>query len=252
MDPVSTDGSLAFSDGTSWDPDSVGGPALNIRLNGEWKQVNLGAGVTGPQGLDGPQGVTGPSYLVNNSGQYKITTSDGTIGGLQAEDNVTFDGLTFSITGDLSVSGTIEQPTIVSPTINTPSISYANLQGDTTLQNITTVLIDTVVVDVPTVDFDFSLGSVFYITSPSNDFTLNVTNLPTTDSRAVNITVFVSQGISSFGLTGFEIGGVSQTIKWIGGTQSTPLPTTVTAYTFNILRSGDNWVEVLGAAGIYA
>ena len=254
-EPVDNDGCIAFSDGVYWNPDNSGQPSLNVRINSEWKQVNFGAGVTGPDGpagIEGPQGSTGPSYIINNYGQFKLVSSDGSEGGLNAEDNLTFDGSTFSIFGDLRIFGTIDQPTITSPSLNTPTLNYAILQGDTTLQNITTVLVDSIVVTSPTVDFDFNLGSVFYTSSPSNDFTVNVTNLPLTDSRAINITVFVTQGITSFGITGFEIDGVSQIIKWIGGTPPTPLPTTVTAYTFNLLRSGSNWVEVLGAAGIYA
>lgn len=250
-EPVDTDGCIAFSDGLFWDPSSSGQPNLNIKLNGEWKQVNLGAGVTGPEGPIGPVGPTGPAATINNFGQYKLVTSDGNPDSLLAEDNLTFDGSTFSIFGDLKVWGVLDQTTLISPSIDTPTVNFALLQGDTTLQNITTILVDSLVVTTPTVNFDFELGSVFYISTPTNDFTVNITNLPTTDSRAINITIFVSQGVSSNGITGFEIEGVSQTIKWIGATPPTPVPTTVTAYTFNILRSGGNWVEVLGAAGIY-
>lgn len=254
-EPAQLDGLIAFSDGQFWDPSSTGVPQLNIRLSGQWKQVNLGAGVTGPEGPVGPegaQGATGPSSTINNFGQFKVVTSDGSENGLNAEDNLTFDGATFSIFGDLKISGTIDQPTIKSATLDNAILDFAFLQGDTTLQNITTVLVDSVLVTTPTVIFDFGLGSVFYITSPSNDFIVNIINLPVIDSRAINITVFVSQGVTNFGINGFEIEGVSQTIKWIGGTPPTPLPTTVTAYTFNLLRSGNTWVEVLGAAGIYA
>jgi len=245
------DGCIAFSDGSFWDPTSTGQANLNVKLNGEWKQVNFGAGVTGPEGPIGPVGPTGPVATINNFGQYKLVTSDGNPDSLLAEDNLTFDGSTFSIYGDLKVWGVLDQTTLKSPSIETPTLNFALLQGDTTLQNITTILVDSVVVTTPTVNFDFDLGSVFYISTPTNDFTINITNLPTTDSRAVNITIFVSQGLSSNGIIGFEIEGVSQTIKWIGATPPTPVPTTVTAYTFNILRSGGNWVEVLGAAGIY-
>jgi len=254
-EPSDIDGSIAFSDGVFWDPNSTGEPNLNIRINGQWKQINLGAGSTGPEGpigAAGPQGSTGPSAVINNYGLYKVVTSDGTESGLIAEDNITFDGGTFSVFGNLKVFGTIEQPVINSASLENAILNYPYLQGDTTLQNITTILVDSILVTSPTVILYFGLGSVYYVTSPANDFTINMMDVPTIDSRAINITVFVSQGLTNFGVNGFEIEGVPQTIKWIGGTPPTPIPNTVTAYTFNLLRSTDTWVEVLGAAGVYA
>jgi hypothetical protein len=249
-EPISTDGTVAISDGISWDPTLSGQMDLNVFLDGEWKQVNLGnsvVGPTGPQGEIGPQGVTGPSSIILNAGVDRLLTSNGTDTDVVAQDYLTFDGMTFSITGDLKLTGTIDQPNI-----KTPTVTFATLQGDTTLQNISTVLVDTLSVTQSTLDFDYTSGSVFYITSVSSDFTVNLINLPTTDSRAINTTIFLSQGVGTYGVTGFEIDGVSQTIKWVGATPPTVLPTSVMAYTFNILRSGSSWVEVLGAGGIYA
>lgn len=253
--PETVDGSLAFSDGISWNPGSTNQPQLNVRLDGQWKQVNFGAGVTGPTGpigSAGPQGVTGPSFTVNDFGLNKLVTSDGSEGGLNAQSNLTFDGLTFSIIGDLNITGTINQPTILSPTINFPTMGFAKLEGDTTLQNISTVLVDTIQIDTPTVDFDFNLGSIFYISTLQNDFEVNLQNLPTANGRAINITVFIQQDSTPFGVNGFKIDGTVQTLKWIGGTQPTPLPFTVTTYIFNLLRSNNSWVQVLGSIGIYA
>ena len=56
------------------------------------------------QGQQGPAGV---SITVDNYGDNRLTTSDGTPGGLYAEDNLTFDGSVLSVSGDLSVSGTL-------------------------------------------------------------------------------------------------------------------------------------------------
>jgi hypothetical protein len=250
-EPSAEDGSIAFSDGLYWDPSNTGQPNLNIRINGNWEQINLGSGVTGPSGPNGPQGVTGPGYEITNPGTNYMVISDGSPGGISGQSNVTFDGTTFSITGDLKIFGTIDQPNIKSPSIDNAIMNFAYFQGDTTLQNITTILVDSLIVNQAVMDFDFNLGSVFYTQNPGNDFTINVKNLTTTDSRAINITVFVNQGLTTFGVVGFEIEGISQTIKWIGATPPTVLPNTVTAYTFNLIRSGGLWVEVLGAAGIY-
>lgn len=250
--PSSVEGTIAFSDGVIWDPYSSGQKNLNIYLDGSWNKITVGSGATGPAGPTGssgdtgPVGPTGPSLDIVNPELNKLLTSDGTNTGVVAQSNLTYDGFTFSLTGDLIVSGAVVQPNISSP-----SISFAVLEGDTTLQNITTVLNDTIQVTQSVVDFDFISGSVYYLTSVSNDFTINVINLPTTDSRAINLTLFLSQGITTFGLDGLQIDSNPYTIKWIGGVTPIIAPNSVVAYTFNMIRSGGNWSEVLGAGGIY-
>lgn len=254
-DPTDVDGSIAFSDGQFWDPSSSGEPQLNVRLGGQWKKIPLGSGATGPAGPTGPEGPQGPTgglTPINNYGQNKFVISDGTENGLIAQDDIIYDGITFSLYGDFKVYGTLDQPVINAASLNSPTIGFANLQGDTTLQNITTILVDSILVTSTTEIFDYNLGSIFYVTAPADNFTINIVNLPTVDSRATNITVFINQEITNFGIVGLEIEGDPQTIKWIGGTPPTPVPTTVTAYTFNLLRSGNSWVQVLGSGGIYA
>jgi hypothetical protein len=253
--PADSDGLLAFSDGNFWDPDSSGQAALNVRINGEWKQVNLGPGTQGPIGPignDGPPGPPGQPAMITDPLNNALVTSDGSVGGLVAQSQLLFDGFTFSILGDLSISGVVGGGNLKSPVIDTPQLNFAVLQGDTTLQNITTVLVDTVSVTTPTVDLDFALGSVFYISNPANNFTINIINLSETNSRAINVTVFLQQGLSPFNIIGFEINGVTQPIKWVGGLPPAVAPGTINAYVFNILRSGFNWVAVLGSGGVYA
>jgi hypothetical protein len=79
--------------------------------------------------------------------------------------------------------------------------------------------------------------------------TLNVTNVPTTSSKAMTINVVVTQGSTGYIPTTFQIAGTNQTIRWPGG--STPVGTSTAnkldIFTFTLLRlSSGSWL-VLGS-----
>lgn len=243
--PTTTDGTIAFSDGVNWDPDDSNSPALNIRIGGAWKQINLGPGVQGATGPIGSTGPTGPGFTITNPSQNKVLLSDGSPQGAIADSRLSFSGPTLSITGDLKISGVLQ-----SSTFQNPSLSSASLTGNTTLQNINTILNDEVLVVNSIMDFDYVTGSIFYVFGPNNNFTMNLINLPITNKRAINVTLFV-QNTGPFICTSVQIGGVVQDLKWAGGQQPVPVSSGISVYTFNILRSSDTWIAVLGSYGIY-
>jgi hypothetical protein len=70
---------------------------------------------------------------------------------------------------------------------------------------------------------DWSQGNIYYIgTAPTGNMTLNVTNVPTDNSKIMTINVFVTQGSTGYVPGTFQIGGTSQTIRWAGGSAPTP------------------------------
>jgi hypothetical protein len=70
---------------------------------------------------------------------------------------------------------------------------------------------------------DWSQGNIYYIgTAPTGNMTLNVTNVPTDNSKIMTINVFVTQGSTGYIPGTFQIGGASQTIRWAGGSAPTP------------------------------
>ena len=121
--------------------------------------------------------------------------------------------------------------------------------GAVTLPSTTEVLNSgTVVSNVFTADF--STGGVFYITTaPTANFTVNVTNLPTTDNRVTVVSVFVIQGATGYIPNALQIGGSAQTIKWSGGTAPTATNEAgkVDNFTFTFVRRGAAW-EALGTS----
>lgn len=92
-------------------------------------------------------------------------------------------------------------------------------------------------------------GNVFYITTaPSANFTINLTNMPTTDNKVFSFAFFVIQGSTGYIPSALQIDGSSQTIKWSGG--STPTPTNgagkIDVFGFSLIRRSSTW-EILAS-----
>lgn len=97
---------------------------------------------------------------------------------------------------------------------------------------------------------NFSSSSVFYVTTaPAANFTVNVTNLPTTNNRVTVVSLFVIQGATGFIPNALQIGGAAQTIKWSGGVAPTATSGAgkVDVFTFTFIRRGSAW-EALGTS----
>lgn len=114
----------------------------------------------------------------------------------------------------------------------------------------TTEVLSTGTISANVFTANFLSGAVFYITTaPAANFTINVTNLPTTDNRVTVMSFFVIQGATGFIPNALQIGGVSQAIKWSGG--SAPTATSgagkVDNFTFTFIRRGAAW-EALGTS----
>ena len=71
-----------------------------------------------------------------------------------------------------------------------------------------------------TVDHDMDDGHVFMHSSIAADFTANLTNSKIGINTQTTVTLLLTQGDPARMVTGLEIGGVNQTIRWAGN--STP------------------------------
>lgn len=98
--------------------------------------------------------------------------------------------------------------------------------------------------------FDTAVSNVAFVaTAPTANFTLNVTNAPTTDGRAITVVAFIVQGATGFIPNVLQVAAAAQTIKWQGGTA--PTPTSVAGktdvFSFTLIRRSGTW-NVLGSA----
>jgi hypothetical protein len=96
-----------------------------------------------------------------------------------------------------------------------------------------------------TVTHDYSLGSLFYHSSISNNFTVNITNVPTTNDRAIVVSLILEQGPNSYIPDILQIDGSSQTINWSNGNTPTGNANKKDLVVFSLLRTSNSWT-VLG------
>ena len=101
-----------------------------------------------------------------------------------------------------------------------------------------------------TVTHDLSTGSVFYHSSISSNFTANITNVPTTNDRAIGVTLVLSQGVTAYMSTLLQIDGTTQTIKWVNNSTPTGTASKVDIVGFSLIRTGSAWT-VLGQYSTY-
>jgi hypothetical protein len=101
-----------------------------------------------------------------------------------------------------------------------------------------------------TVTHDLSTGSIFYHSSISNNFTANITNVPTTNDRAIGVTLVLAQGVTPYMSTALQIDGSAQTIKWVNNITPTGTASKVDIVGFSLIRTGSAWT-VLGQYSTY-
>ena len=99
---------------------------------------------------------------------------------------------------------------------------------------------------------DYATGDIFYqATAPSANFTLNLTNAPTDNGKAINVAVFVTQGATGYYPSAVQVAGVGQTIKWANGAAPTPTSSSgkIDIFTFTFIRRGSAWT-VFGSSNL--
>jgi hypothetical protein len=143
--------------------------------------------------------------------------------------------------------GTSDSPTFAAMTVS----GALTVTGLTTIAELADVTADaTITSNVLTLDFT-STNTAFVASAPSANFTLNVTNVPTTDNRIMTVTVVVTQGATGYIVNAFQVDGVGQTIKWSGG--SAPTATNgagkLDIFSFSFLRRSGAWT-VFGATSL--
>lgn len=96
-----------------------------------------------------------------------------------------------------------------------------------------------------TVDHDLDDGCLFFHSDILDDFTCNVTHVPTAPSgRAYVVTLILQQGASTaHSATALTVnGGDPVTLLWPSGTAQTPTNGSLTFQTFTLMRVSDAWI----------
>ena len=171
------------------------------------------------------------------------TTLSGSLTG-GSSSNITINTNKFTVdatTGNTAVAGTL------GVTGNATFSGDVTIVGALKIQEMAEDVVDTSMTS-NAVTLDYSTGNVFWITSsPSAAMTWNVTNAPSTNGKVFTISAFVTQGSTGYIPSTFQIGGASQTIKWITGTAPTPTSSSgkIDIFNFTCIYRGSAWT-ILG------
>jgi len=169
------------------------------------------------------------------------------VGTLRANNNISS---TSNTTGTLVVTGGVGISENLNVGANVTVTGLATFTGGIRAQEIQEDVVDTTQ-GSNVIGCDYSAGNIFYRTSTnfSANFTMNITNAPTTDGRVFSVTLFQTQGSTGYRPTTLNINGSGATIKWVGGTAPTPTSTNgaMDVFSFTIIRRGAAY-EVLATS----
>jgi hypothetical protein len=142
-------------------------------------------------------------------------------------------------TGDLvgfTTAGDIDS------TFNNLTPTYLTVSGIATFSGGMQESFDTLTNATSLVNHDCSNGNVFYHTTPSSDWTVNLTNFALTAEYVTTITIVVNQGDPAYMPTQLEIGGTPQSIKWQGNSTPSGTASGIDVVSFSILNDGGTYV----------
>ena len=102
------------------------------------------------------------------------------------------------------------------------------------------------------VPYDLNSGTVFYVTSPTVNWTANFINVGPTSNRMTVVTIIVVQGSSfAYGPTAIQINGTPATLLWLGaGSAPGGVANNTDVWTFNLLNISGTW-SALGQHSTY-
>jgi predicted acyltransferase (DUF342 family) len=147
-------------------------------------------------------------------------------------------------------TGSIDNMTVGGSTAAAGTFTNLTASGLTTLAEITETL-NTKTAATGVVTHDFSTGAIWYHSSISANFTVNLTNVPTTNDRIITVSLVLNQGATGRLPSAFQIDGVAQTIRWQNNVTPTPNINIIEIATFSLVRTGSTWF-VLGQLAPFA
>jgi hypothetical protein len=152
--------------------------------------------------------------------------------------SISTNAIIYSIPEDPTPRSRMQSNDIFSPSISSNSLT---VNGTMSFQQ-TTEKVNTSSISSNIMTCDYTTGAIYYqSTNPSANFTVNFTNVPTTDDKAITFTIFVTQGATGYIPSTLQIDGSAQTIKWAQGTQPTPTANKIDIFSFTLIRLSSSW-----------
>jgi len=232
-------------------PTGPAGSASSTGATGPTGPTGPSGGPTGPTGPTGAQGSTGPTGAISTTpgptgptgpsgGPTGATGPTGSLGPTGPQGPTGPTGAASTVTGPTGPTG--PSATWTGGTISASSTFTSNLavQGLLTYQEYSEA-INTKTGATGTVVHNFSTGANFFHTSPAANFTVNVTNIPTTNNYVSVVKTFVVQGATAYVPTALQIEGNPITLNWKGTSAPSGTSNKNDVFTFTLVRLGDAW-----------
>ena len=92
---------------------------------------------------------------------------------------------------------------------------------------------------------NYNDGAIHYATvAPTGNFTISLTNVPTTTSKSITMSFLITQGSTGYIPTTLNLNGSSQTIRWVGGSAPTPTSSAgkIDIFNFTLILAASNVV----------
>jgi hypothetical protein len=171
--------------------------------------------------------IDGGGILSSTITQFTLpTASTSVLGGVKIDGStITISAGVISAVPGIAAAGSLTGTTLASGVVNSSlqtlgSVQALNMSGSIISKQISRTL-QLLTNATGTVAHDWTAGDRFYHSSINTDFTINVTNLPTTVGKVYELTLLLDQGATTGVPTAVQIAGSVQTVNWNGGTAVT-------------------------------
>ena len=152
--------------------------------------------------------------------------------------SINTNGIGYSIPEDPTPRSFMQSDDIFSPSISSNSLT---VNGTMSFQQ-TTEKVNASSISSNIMTCDYTTGAIYYqSTNPSANFTVNFTNVPTVNNKAITFTIFVTQGATGYIPSAVQIDESAQTIKWAQATQPTPTANKIDIFSFTLIRLSSSW-----------
>jgi hypothetical protein len=180
--------------------------------------------------------ITGPATISNATSSISVSTGAFVAsGGLGIEQNLHIGGLVAATGGNTMPVG-ISPATPAAATFTTVT---ANRVTATAVSEVSAQKTSA----TGTVTHDYTESNIWYHSSISANFTVNLTNVPTTNGYSTTVSLILAQGGTARYASGFQIDGVAQTVRFPGFLGSfTPTANRVEVQTFVLTRISSAWI----------
>ena len=225
---------------------SLDGPDYNhthvhLFSSNSWQNPQISIISDGKIGFNTGSVTTGFTYEFSGSAKFVNNVQATTIVG-SSELNLLTDGENVNILGSNLV--------IPNGGINTSFTLTSNGATINEIINIDSVSEKLVPYDEPAsqISHNFLMGSIAYVSNASSDLVIDVIEVPTTDNKAIGLTVIVEQGSTAYKITGLKINSEDEgavSISWYGGSQPTGTINSTDIFAFSLIKVNNTW-RVLG------